>query len=65
MVVHDAAGATHRVPLRPDGAYLKRLERGAARRDAARPLEELLDELQAATTALDELERAFAKRRRE
>lgn len=64
ITLHDAHGTPHQVPLRPDGAYIKRLQQGAARRDAARPLEQLLDELSAATGALDELERAFAHRRR-
>lgn len=63
VAVRDAAGREHRVPLRPDGAYIEALRRGAERRDARRPLEELLDELTVATTELDELRRAFAPRR--
>lgn len=64
LVVHDATGREHHVPLRPDGAYLQALERRGAQRDAARPLQELFDELTVATGDLAELERAFAHRRR-
>lgn len=62
ITVYDTAGRAHEVPLRPDGAYLQALERDTARRDAARPAEELLDELSAWTRSLHELQRGFTQR---
>ena len=64
ITVHDAAGRAYQVPLRPDAAYLEQLERDAARRDASRPAEELIDELSAWTRSLHELQRGFAQRPR-
>lgn len=57
-------GRVHRIPTRPDGEYLLALERDTARRDAARPAEELLDEISSWTRALHDLDQSFARGRR-
>lgn len=46
----------HQIPTRPDGEYLFELERETARRDAARPAEELLEEISSRTSALHDLD---------
>ena len=64
VTVYDTHGTAQRVPLRPDGAYLRALERGGAQRDARRPIGELFDELTVVTRDLAELERTFRQHRR-
>ncbi len=58
-MVLDQAGRPQRIPFRPTGADLLQLERRGARETARRPLEELLEELEAAAEDLLALERGL------
>lgn len=59
VIIYDALGNAHEVPSRLSGEDRLELDRATARRNALRPLEQLLDELQGAAEDLLELQRGM------